>query len=227
MPSASTVLAALSLMLVVACDSSGDGNGEADCDGDERYMELATGKSWTFAVTNVSKGTVQTKTQTVGPLEDVGGSKGTLQAFRVTTEKTGGTVVSWQQDTGSSILRHRERDEAGGTMVDEIYDAHKLRFDESPARLVVGSSYTETYDELVTDLATSMTSTTPKTETWTVEALDDIVTVGAGTFCALRIQRTSMAITGGSSKTYWFARGVGKIREDNGARIEELTSFVP
>jgi hypothetical protein len=49
------------------------------------------------------------------------------------------------------------------------------------------------------------------------------VAVPAGTFCALRVRRVTSTTLGGSDKTYWFARGVGKVKEEGGNQREELT----
>ena len=206
--------------------NDGGGGGGADaaqCPNTGRLIPLETGASWRFRVTDLGTNAIETKIQTVGALEDVGGAKAGTMAYRVTTQKQGGTVISWQEDTGDRILRHREQDGAGGTQTDEVYDAYKLRVDESPAHTADNATWTEVYSEIVTDTSTNMTTTTSKTEDWTVEAVDELVTVPAGTFCAVRIHRISMATVGGSDKMYWFAPGVGKLRELTVDRVEELT----
>lgn len=219
-------------LLVAGCGSDGGADTgpdatPAECPTDGRYMGLTTGKSWTYRVTDVVDGTVAEKTQTVGALEDVGGAKAGTMAYKMTTVKLGGTVESWQEDTGEAIRRHREIDLAGGTQGEEIYEPHKLRVDESAARIVANAMYTEMYTEHFTDAATMAMTMTMKTEDWTVEELEDQVTVPAGTFCAMRLRRISMTAVGGSDKTYWFARGVGKVKEVGVNRIEELMSFTP
>jgi len=61
-------------------------------------------------------------------------------------------------------------------------------------------------------------------ETWTVEGVDVVTKVPAGTFNALKVTRTDTA--DGSTKTQWFTRGVGKIRElTSQGHKEELTSY--
>lgn len=220
----------LSLMLGAAGCGSDNGGGEVDadtvdCPSTGRFMPLATGMSWNFRVTNRTDGTIGVKTQTVGALEDVGGSKAGTMAYRLTTTKTGGSVVSWQEDVGERIIRHREQDMAGGTQGDEIYDPYKLRVDETEAHTAVDASWTESYDETATPAGSTVSTTTPKTETWTVEAVDEQVTVPAGTFCALRVRKVSAADVAGSDKTYWFVRGVGKVKEETADRLEELTEY--
>jgi len=211
------------LLALTACATDPAEPPQVDCSTGGRYLPLDTGRSWTYRVTT-SNGT-QTKTQAVGPLEDVGGAKAGTLAYRVTTTKTGGMVVSWQADTGTAIVRHREQDLAGAGQTDELYWPHHTRLDEDPAHLAPGATWSEAFSEVALDLATMQSLTVAKTETWTVEAVDEAVSVPAGDFCALRAQRTSSL---GSSKTYWFARGVGKVKEQTSAGDkEELVSFTP
>ena len=209
------------LLLALAACANDPAEPQVDCPTSGRYMPLDTGRSWTYRVTT-SNGS-QTKTQAVGPLEDVGGAKAGTLAYRVTTTKASGMVVSWQEDTGTAIVRHREQDLAGGGQTDELYWPHHTRLDEDPLHLAPRATWPETFDEVAVDLATMQSTTVTKTETWTVEADAEGVAVPAGDFCALRVRRTS---TLGSSKTYWFARGVGKIKEQTSAGdSEELASF--
>jgi hypothetical protein len=195
-----------------------------DCPTTGRYMALTEGASWRYMVIDANDGTVTEKTQTVGPLENVGGTKEGMMAFRVTTTKPNGMTTSWQQDTGDAIRRHKEIDAAGTTQTTEIYDPYRTRVDESSGRLVAGATWTESYTEIVTT-PTGATTTTPKTEQWTVDAMEESVTVPAGTFCAMRVHRTSTVAGGsGSDKMFWFARGVGKIKEVGQGQTEELMS---
>jgi hypothetical protein len=72
--------------------------------------------------------------------------------------------------------------------------------------------------------ASKPASTKTITENWTTDAANEVVTVPAGTFSALKITRTDTA--NGSSKSQWFVPGVGKIRESNTTgHLEELTSY--
>ena len=78
-------------------------------------------------------------------------------------------------------------------------------------------------DTLVTiDAATGQRETTQQKETWVVESLDDVVTVEAGTFKdCLRIHRTNEELN--RKSTYWFAPGIGKVKEDTPPKeLEEL-----
>lgn len=203
-------------LVVVAC-------GPAPSTG--RLLPLKQGASWTYKITD-SKGVFSDKKTTVEALEDVGGTKAGTRAFRVRTEDTGGATVGWQEDTGTSVVRHREQefDAANKQLTDAFFTPSKLRLDESEAHLASGATFTTTHTEKSTDLSTMLTTTVDKTETWTVESLDDTVTVPAGTFHCVRIHRVGAA-TGSSDKLYWFARGVGKVKETGGARSEELQAY--
>ena len=190
----------------------------------ERYLPFDVGSTWTYDVTEVGLPTVQ-KTSTVEAFEDTGGDKAGVEAFRVRTEKTAGATVSWQQDICTGVVRHREKsfDMNDALVSDQYYAPSKLRIDETPARLAQSATWTESYTETEIDPGTGATTTTAKAATWTVDAVDEEITVPAGTFTCLRLHRVG-ADVGQSDKTYWFAAGVGKIRE-TGSQTEELASY--
>jgi hypothetical protein len=190
-----------------------------------RFLPLKVGASWTYKITD-SGNIFSNKKTTVEAKEDIGGMKAGVMAFRVRTEDTTGVSVGWQEDTGEMIVRHKEQSfDLKNKQLDEtFYTASKLRIDESMAHLTKGATYSNTYTEKSTDSVTMMTTTTSKTENWTVEEVDEMVTVGAGTFKALKLHRVGTAV-GASDKRFWFVRGVGKVKETGGSRIEELQSF--
>jgi hypothetical protein len=192
----------------------------------ERYLPLVIGATWTYDTSDMGAPVV-VKTSTVEALEDVGERKAGVTAFRVRTVKTGGAgelgdVVSWQEDRCTSIVRHREQqfDPAAALVTDQFYVPGKLRVDESAARLTVGARYTISYTEVEVDNIPGDTTTT-KDEVWMVEAVDEMLTVSAGTFLTLRVRKTT---SGNADKTYWFVKGVGKVRE-MGEQIEDLTAY--
>ncbi|HUH00402.1 MAG TPA: hypothetical protein VML75_00325 [Kofleriaceae bacterium] len=218
----------LTLSVVAGCGSNGGDSVDAatlECPTTGRYFPVVPGTVWTFRTTDLGDGTIEVKTQAVGALEDVGGTKAGTMAYRMTTTKPGGMVVSWQEDTGDRILRHREQDMAGSGQSDEIYDPHKLRVDETAAHTALDATWTETYDEISTPIGSTIATTTSKTETWTVEAVDEEVTVPAGTFCALRVRKVVTSDPAASAKTYWFVRGIGKVKEEGDSRLEQLTEY--
>jgi hypothetical protein len=84
-----------------------------------------------------------------------------------------------------------------------------------------GASFLETYDE--TKLVPGMESTTAtRGDRWTVLVASESVTVPAGTFDAIKLMRVSSSQ--GAVKTYWFAKNVGKVKEEGG-QLEELESY--
>ena len=187
----------------------------------ERYLPLQVGATWSFRVTP-QVGPAEIKSSTVEALEDVGDRKAGVTAFRVRTEKIDGNTVSWQEDRCTSITRHREQslDLQNVIITDQFYLPEKLRIDETTAHTTLGATWTISYTEVEVDSGGAMT-TVPKNETWTVQATAESVTVPAGTFNALKVNKTT---SGSADKTFWFVKGVGKIKEQ-GDQLEELMSF--
>jgi hypothetical protein len=209
-------------------DGGGGGGGGPDGGGggsELRYFPMTEGASWTYQVVDLGTGASSLKTQTVEAYEDIGGQKAGTMGFRLHTDKDGGYTLSWQEDTGSAIVRHREQSfTAGGAQeTDEFYLPYKMRLDESDAHVLVDATYSYTYSEQIFDLTASSNTTNDKTEAWTVEAVDEEITVPAGTFTTLRVFRNNDGT--GVEKTYWFARGVGKVKEEGGGQRELLTDY--
>lgn len=233
--------APLALVLAGALGACGGGENNSDIDAgpndidgggtgcdtplEERLLPLKVGASWTFSVTPAGGGASETKTSSVEALEDVGDLKAGITAFRVRTEKLDGATVSWQEDLCDKVVRHREQSfDLGDVLLsDQIFQPSKLRVDETSAHTTMGATWIDAYSEIEEDPVTGDVVTTEKSESWTVEAAAESVTVPAGTFTAIKLRRTS-DVVGGSDKTYWFAPGVGKVKE-TGDQIEELTEY--
>lgn len=220
------------LLLAFACGGGDDGGGGGGADGgggggggDLRYFPVAEGASWSYQVVDVGTGASNIKTQAVEAYEDIGGQKAGTMGYRMRTEKDSGYTLSWQEDTGSAIVRHREQSfSAGGAQeTDEFYLPYKMRLDESEAHVAVDASYTYSYSEEIHDLTASTDVTNDKSEAWTVQAVDEEVTVPAGTFTTMRVFRNNDGT--GVQKTYWFARGVGKVKEEGGGQTELLSDY--
>lgn len=190
----------------------------------KRYLPLSVGAKWTYRVSDPKAGTTETKTSTVEALEDVGGAKAGVKAFRVRTEKLDGITVSWQEYLDETVVRHKEesRDLQGTRSSEEVYVPSKLRLDETAEHTMAGASWIVKYTEKVND-AQAGASTNAKTETWSVIGTDETVTVPAGTFRCLHVRRVG-DMAGQAEKDYYFARGVGKVKE-LGNQTEELDSF--
>jgi hypothetical protein len=214
-----TTLALLAFTTLLGCGGD-EPPQNPDANPADGFLPLVTGATWTFRITDPSTGATEDKVNTVGPLEDVGGLKAGTMAFKITTEKLDGSTVSWQAIVGDTVVRHKEQtfDLAGAMTREEWYDPYKLRIDGSAEHTVQGATYVQSYNELVTGVAMPVA----KSETWEVIGVDQPVTVPAGTFNALVVRRTAGA--GQADKTYWFVRGVGKVKEDGG-QLEELVSY--
>jgi len=190
-------------------------------------LPLETGNSWTYRVTDGNN--VETKRQVVGELEPVGGSgpHADVMAFRVTTTRGingSNETVSFQAYAGSRVVRYREQAynaTTGALDIEEHWDPYKLRVEQAAEYLEDGASFLETYDETKLVPGTEPTTAT-RSDRWTVLAARETVTVPAGTFEALKINRVSSSQ--GAVKTYWFVENVGKVKEEGG-QLEELESY--
>lgn len=187
----------------------------------ERYLPLVVGASWTYDTSDMGAPIVS-KTSSLEAYEDVGDRKVGVMAFRQRTEKVVGHSISWHTDDCIGVTRHREQtfDGAGTLVTDQFYVPGKLRVDERPEHLTVGASWSTAYTEVEVDPING-TTTRSKDETWVVEGVDESVTVPAGTFNALRVRKMT---SGAADKTYWFVKGVGKVKE-MGEQVEDLTAY--
>jgi hypothetical protein len=209
--------------------SAGDGAGGAPLVPSEPLLPWAIGNAWTYRVTK--NGTVTEKTTTVGALETVGGSgpSAKLKANHVTTAKGAGSndhTESWQAPDDQNperIVRFRELtyDPASGMLQDEVYcDPPKLHVDGSPAHTLKGATWKEQYLESTLTVGMPVTSHSVS-ETWSVVADDETLKVPAGTFLhVVHFRKVGAA----STKDYWYARGVGKLKE-TGTQTEELSAY--
>jgi hypothetical protein len=221
---------AVAALLLAACGEEQAGEGTPDAGSTacatpaaERLLPLAVGRRWTYQVSE-DGGPATIKATTVEILEDVGGTKAGTVAYRVRTEKIDGVTVSWQEDTCDGIVRHREQsfDLAGALDSDQYYVPGKPRVDDTAAHRTAGATWVTEYTEVEEDPVTGAIKTTSKADRWTVEAVDEEVTVPAGTYRALRLHRVGEE-DGQAEKRYWFAPGVGKLREE-GSQLEELAA---
>ena len=192
-----------------------------ETDGD--YLPWAEGNTWTYRVTN--NGEVSTKVTTIGAEEAIGGTGPNAQkrAHRVVTSKGAkDETVSWQGLDGDRVLRYREQSfhaTTGELEQEEHWEPHKLHFDGSDEHTSEGATWLETYQE--TKIPVDKPEETEEArDRWTVDAPSVEVEVPAGKFRAVVVQKAS----GGTLKTYWYVRGVGKVKE-TGGQLEELVSY--
>lgn len=224
------------LALAVGCGgtdpSAGDDGGDGAAGGSgmiegKPFLPLTEGNRWVYKVTQDQS--VTEKSTVVGPLEMVGGSgpHASVMAHRMTTSKgVNGTdeTISWQALVGTRVVRYREQAfgaTSGMLTLEEHWDPAKLRVDQSPEHTVTGATWLEVISETKLPVG-GAPSTSPVNDNWLVIADDVTITVPAGTFenvLHLRKVGASSAL-----KEYWWARGVGKLKEV-GSQTEELVSY--
>jgi hypothetical protein len=217
--------------------AAGSGGATISDAGTEGSFEPSVaGATWLYETDDVDSDggrATGTKTVTVEKTEPVPGRSG-ITAWRIHTVVPGVDAqeqLTWQTESAISIVRYRDDIYAAGgttTLVSfSVYAPAKGRVDLNPAHLTTGATYTETFTETVTDMegGKSSTSSSSKAYTWKVINASESITVPAGTFSALHLQK----LNGNSAaidKDYWFVRGVGKVKETSEAgRTELLKSF--
>ena len=147
-------------------------------------------------------------------------------AYKTSETVKSKTQYTWYQVTATDVrrLHDQELDSTGALSNDDWYTPYNLRIDETPEHLTPGAAWQLTYQDAYTSVKKSP-KTTSTTENWSCDAVNETVTVPAGTFSAVRITRTDTA-GGGSAKTQWFVPGVGKVREQNDSgHLEVLNSY--
>jgi len=187
------------------------------------YQPLTVGTTWAYHVDD--QGVVYDKQSAVEAFEDMGGAIAGTMGFKVRETVKAAIQLTWYEQTGTDVRRHHDQltDDTGRMLSDEWYDPYLLRVDEAPEHLVKGATWTINYAHTKTT-SSKPTATTNQSETWTVDGVDLVTAVPAGTFNALKVTRTDTS--DGSTKTQWFVRGVGKVRERTGAgHFEELTTY--
>ena len=213
---------------------SGTGGGGGGGGGPAKLGNLLPwkeGNTWTYRVTD-DAGVSTVKRTIIGGVEPVGGTgpNKDRMANKVTTQKddTGGAVdldetVSWRAVEGERVVRYREQAFGRTTNqleLEEHWDAHKLHVDSSAEKTTPGATWLESYKETKLPAGGTPVYDVPVNDRWFADRIES-VTVPAGTFEALVLRKVSAA---GAAKTYWYAPGIGKIKE-TGGQTEELMEY--
>jgi hypothetical protein len=111
------------------------------------------------------------------------------------------------------------------------YDPAFLRYDEawteSGQTVTLDDDWTQTcvVQSSASSCAPGAMKVGSTTHTYTVLAAAEQLTVPAGTFTTVKIQRDN--VTSPETKLFWFAAGIGKIREENPSTgaVTELTAY--
>ena len=187
------------------------------------YQPLTIGSTWTYHVED--QGVVYDKQSSVEAFEDMMGMAPGVMGYKVRETIKSTIQMTWYEQTQTDVRRHHDvmTDDQNRMLSDEWYTPYLLRVDESPEHLQAGAAWSINYTHTKVTSSKPMTETN-KTENWTVDGVDVVTKVTAGTFQALKIIRADP--TDGSTKTQWFVRGVGKVRELTSAgHYEDLTNF--
>jgi hypothetical protein len=184
------------------------------------YLPFAVGNTWNYLVDefdgNPPAVKAQTYTEMITPDEETG------PVIVQVTNNNNGSTESWFQQQGERIVRLRQRDfDLGGNLErTTYYRPFRLRLDESAERLETGTTWTENYVREERDALDRITEMETTSEEWTVVSGDIECPEPWTEHRCVHIQRRTIA-GGVSLKNYWFARGIGKIREEGGV-LEEL-----
>jgi hypothetical protein len=177
------------------------------------FFPVAVGNRWTYRVIS-SSNVESTKIQTVVEEQTIDGAP--VFVFETERANDRGTR-SVQSIIDDKLVRWSEE-----TLLANVVTA---RFLFSPKALRVdgnytqtGESYSDTHDKHELDSNGNTIATVGKVHTFTIEADKDLITVPAGEFEAVRLRRDR---NDGTSKTYWYVKGLGKVKEVGG-QTEEL-----
>lgn len=202
------------LLSVAACGSEPPVVPEPTSD---ELIPLAVGNRWTFRITD-SAGIVSEKTQEV--LEATMAPDGRPAFVMLTRRALDKGTRSVQLVDEGRLLRASEQTLQGDAVInDYIFEPYGLRIDSSVVTL--GATYTDQHDKHQVDGVGTILQTESKAHTFRVEAVDEVVQVPAGDFTCIRVSRQR---EGSADKIYWYAPGVGKVREIGG-QTEELESY--
>lgn len=206
-------------------DATPGNNGECREGGSatsESLLPMSVGNIWRYQVTEVGTGNPPyTKRQEL--TEEMTPAGESEPVIVQQTTKAGGQTVNWLRRMGDAIVRVRQEDydELGALERTTMYLPYKLRLDEAPERLAVGTVFDEMYTSVITDPNGLETSRTDVIDQWVIVDDDVPCETPWGTKSCVQIHRERM-VGGLSTKDYWFAPGFGKVREEGG-QIEELT----
>jgi len=210
---------------VMGCGSSGSASPDGGTKPTGPILPWKTGNTWTYRVTDPNS--VTTKVMTVGESEAIGGTgpNADQMALKVTTKTKDGTdqTLTWAAEVADAVVRYREQSYDAGTglpKADDYYDPDKLWADGSAEHTTNGASWLEVYTDTKIPVGGATGTGSENRDLWTVTSDNESVTVPAGTFDAVVFQKA-----GSTNKTYWYVRGVGKVKE-TGGQVEELVSFM-
>lgn len=215
------------------------GSGGAEGAGLKPYFPIAVGNRWTYRV-QPSFAPPYIKEQIMERMEPVGaGLRADTMAIYTVTKKMTGTLidqtVSWQgveaaPGGGPMAVRYREQSfQAGSTTLNAeyLYEPYQLRLDETPMKLLPGAEVRQEYRQIETRPGLFMPEVTLQVDNWIMEAEESITVQGNSFSQCIRFTKYGNLVDSG--KSFWFCRGVGKVKEEpppGMGQIEELTDYL-
>jgi len=197
---------------------------------------LTVGDFWLYEETDTQSATVQNRYEVVDKIDkdfaydaedelSVFVVKATLPSGGGDTDTSGGWREEYIYDDGNRAVRKRQDvyDDLGALTKTRDYEPGFLRFDRS--KITVGENWDEEYTRYTDKVDGS--SVTQDTASYLYEVLEpETMTVPAGTFDCTVLQRTSTSGSSVEIKIYYFAPGVGKVKEiTEGTKEEVLTEY--
>lgn len=190
---------------------------------DESLCPLGDGAQWSYVV-KTSSGQVLGMDNTMTTETTWNG----MQAWELVDEPNanGNWSSSTLIDNGTEVLRvHREDMGQAGTTEIVDYEPGFLRCSE--AWTTVGMKEEFLYDRTAYDGNGQNPVVEGRGHTFEVLAVGESVTVPAGTFDCVKVERVrTIGAEAGALVWFWFAPGIGKVREEDpvAMEIEELVS---
>lgn len=181
----------------------------------------AVGNRWVYKVVT-AEGITAEKTQVVTGTTTVDGAL----AYRFETLRADEkTTRSVQLIRDGKLFRSGEEELRldGSVRARYRFVPPALRIDSNLVK--TGDTYVDTHVEEELDANGTLIRRDERTDTYVVEDGADLVDVPAGNIECVRVRRTRLHATGGELvKTFWYAFGIGKVKE-LGGQTEELVRF--
>jgi hypothetical protein len=220
----------LAVVLAVALSACGGGGGGGDGTPPPpppppppgtSLAPLSAGSRWLYKVTDPVKGSFDKFVEVVGP-EAAPGSG--ASAVRVRDVEPTQEEWGWLAESNGLVVRLYEEDRRSGVVTRATtFDPGALKWLSAPQAVGWTQHYAFTEEERPTG---GVPRTIAKTYEWKVTGARVPVTVPAGTFECLEVTRQRIDQPDEPVRTYWFAPGVGKVRESSRERVEELAQYV-
>lgn len=212
----------------VACGSANVGTPDA-IDVNTRNFPWATGAVWSYKISKDTGPSMTGRKRTILGVEDVGAPHAGTLAFKVHVELYSGSKDIWEAFYGDLDVSYKtDFYNANNQLTDTRFeDPFRLKLDESAEHTVTGAQWMETFNE--TDLVPGQAPMTrTETVTWSVVSDAEPITVIAGSYTALHVQRMDSSRSPPEVVHYWYAKGVGRLKQTGATgEIEELESFTP